>query len=315
MEFRNLQTFLCVADLLSFSKAALRLGYSQSNVSFQIRQLEDELGVRLFERTGKTIQLTDPGREFLFYANEIRKLSSQALDAVKLPQNPDPAAIRGLLRVGSIESIATAVLPDLLTGFHRRYPHIQLTVCTESRDSLADQVRNNQIDLFFDLNDRTPIPHLTQEFLRKEEIVFLTGRNPGYPKAIPLGEIAQKPFVLTERGEGYRKELERLLAERDLTITPIIEFGNPETILHLVARDLGLSFLPLFCAEEYLRDGRLFVLETDTPRIFMYSQIFYHKNKWITPQIQALLTHIREYFSQPAVPPLSLRSSSSSHNP
>lgn len=314
MEFRNLQTFLCVANLLSFSKAARRLGYSQSNVSFQIRQLEEELGIRLFERAGKSIQLTDPGREFLFYANEIRKLSSQAQEAVKLPKAPDPASIRGLLRVGSIESIATAVLPDLLAGFHRRYPQMRLTVCTESRDSLAEQTRNNQIDLFFDLNDRAPISHLKQEFLRKEEIVFLTGQNPGQQNTIPLREIVQKPFVLTERGEGYRKELERLLAEQNLNVTPIIEFGNPETILHLVERNLGLSFLPLFCAEEYLRKGRLFVLETDAPRVFMYSQIFYHKNKWITPQIQALLTYIREYFSKPLLTPLSPRPSSSSHN-
>ena len=112
MEFRNIKTFLCIAEMNSFSKAAEKLGYSQSNVSFQIQQLEQELGVRLFERYGRSIQITQPGREFLFYANEMEKLSLQAVSAVKNPAGMDGRQLSGLLRIGSVESIANGILPD-----------------------------------------------------------------------------------------------------------------------------------------------------------------------------------------------------------
>ena len=85
MEFRNINTFLSVAELQSFSKAANKLGYSQSNVSLQIQQLEQELGVPLFERTGKSIRITAAGQDFLFYANEIQRLNQQALNTVRIP--------------------------------------------------------------------------------------------------------------------------------------------------------------------------------------------------------------------------------------
>lgn len=127
------------------------------------------------------------------------------------------------------------------------------------------------------------------------QLIFLPMEGKG-EKKLPLREIAGKDFVLTEHGEGYRRELDRLLAEQDLAIQPVIEFGNPETIIRLVEKGIGLSFLPLFCAEEKVRNGQLFIVETDMPKVYMYSQLFYHKNKWITPQLKALLTYIIDYF-------------------
>lgn len=300
MEFRNINTFLYVAEMESFSKAADKLGYSQSNVSFQIQQLEKELGIRLFERTGKSVQITEQGREFLFYANEIQKLSSQAAAAVKIPRGQEREMMSGLLRIGSIQSIAAAILPDLLAGFHRLYPQIQIVVYTEGRDILIEKIKNNQIDLFFELNEKSMIPNLKRKVLRKEEIVFLSAEpfagNEG--EKLPLSQIAQKDFVLTETGEAYRRELDRLLAGKDLNITPVIEFGNPETIICLVEKGIGLSFLPLFCARERIRRGKLFIVEADMPEVYMYSQVFYHKNKWITPQMEALLSFIDDFFNQ-----------------
>ncbi len=305
MEFRNLTTFLCVADLCSFSKAAEKLGYSQSNVSFQIQQLEQELGVKLFERYGRSIQITHPGRELLFYANEIEKLSLQAVTAVKHPSGKGSLSLSGLLRIGSVESIANGILPDLLADFHKICPGIQFTVYTGgARNTLVEMVANNQIDFFFDLNDRAPVANLKGRILRREEIVFLASKKLAEKivpdgrsnKKIPLSEIAKEDFVLTERNEGYRIELDRLLANCGLSVSPIVEFGNPENIIKLIERDMGLSFLPLFCAAEKIRCGSLSVIETDAPKVYMYSQIFYHKNKWITPQMDAILRFAEDFF-------------------
>ena len=150
-------------------------------------------------------------------------------------------------------------------------------------------VANNQIDFFFDLNDKAPVTGLTGRILRREEIVFVASKKhagdiapAGRPnKKIPLSQIAEEDFVLTERNEGYRIELDRLLAACGISVSPVAEFGNPETIIRLIERDMGLSFLPLFCAAEKIKQGDLTVIETDAPKIYMYSQLFYHKNKWI----------------------------------
>lgn len=309
MEFRNIKTFLCIAEMNSFSKAAEKLGYSQSNVSFQIQQLEQELGVRLFERYGRSIQITQPGREFLFYANEMEKLSLQAVSAVKNPAGMDGRQLSGLLRIGSVESIANGILPDLLADFHSIHPDVQFAVYTGgARNTLVKMVANNQIDFFFDLNDKAPVTGLTGRILRREEIVFVASKKhagdiapAGRPnKKIPLSQIAEEDFVLTERNEGYRIELDRLLAACGISVSPVAEFGNPETIIRLIERDMGLSFLPLFCAAEKIKQGDLTVIETDAPKTYMYSQLFYHKNKWITPQMDAMLQFAQEFFrSQP----------------
>ena len=294
MEFRNLQTFLCVANLQSFSKAAKKLGYSQSNISFQIQQLEKELGVQLFDRSGKRIKITEPGQEFLFYANEIQKLSLQALTVAKKNINHDSQTLEGFLRIGSIESIATSILPDLLARFHKVYPKITITIITKNRENLIEMVKNNQIDFFFDFNDKIEISNLCHKILSKEEVVFLSSKS---REKLSLEHITKEKFVLTEQGEGYRKKLEYLLLEKGIRIYPAIEFGDPAQIIQLIEKNIGISFLPLFCAIEKIQEKKLFIIESDLPKIYMYTQLYYHKNKWITPQMNAILNHIYSYFN------------------
>lgn len=108
MELRNISTFLKVAGTQNISKAADQLGYSQSAVTVQIRQLEKELGTQLFERIGKRITLTERGVEFTTYANEIMKLTNQALTFANAESE-----MEGTLRIGGVESVSTAILPEI----------------------------------------------------------------------------------------------------------------------------------------------------------------------------------------------------------
>ena len=117
MEIRNLITFQRICRLKSFSKAAEELGYSQSAVTMQIKQLENELNVRLFDRIGKTIRVTNEGERFLAYADEIIKTANNALN--DLSSNASPS---GLLRIGILESVCTASLPRILSYYHARWP-------------------------------------------------------------------------------------------------------------------------------------------------------------------------------------------------
>ncbi|MFR5295085.1 MAG: LysR family transcriptional regulator [Clostridium sp.] len=113
MEFREISTFLQVAQYQSFSKAARHLGYSQAAVTIQIKQLEQELGVHLFDRIGKQISLTHQGQVFYQYAVSIRNDLEQAKNAVA-----DPSTLSGKLCLGTIESICASIFPDLLAEYH-----------------------------------------------------------------------------------------------------------------------------------------------------------------------------------------------------
>lgn len=119
MELRLLTTFLKVAQLQSFSKAAESLGYSQSAVTVQVQQLENELGVRLFDRIGKTVSITHYGQEFIPYARDVVSAAARAVSFTVEERD-----LTGTLRIGTIESIMTASFGEILPLYHERCPHV-----------------------------------------------------------------------------------------------------------------------------------------------------------------------------------------------
>ena len=126
-----------------------------------------------------------------------------------------------------------------------------------------------------------------------EEIIFVAPKDQKRSK-VPIEELVQKPFILTERGAAYQYELERLLAEQELRIEPILEIGNTETIIKLVKRAIGLSFLPKYTVSYELETGQLVQIQTNLPVVTMYCQLLYHKNKWLTPQMKTLIQLARK---------------------
>nr|WP_308000358.1 LysR family transcriptional regulator [uncultured Merdimonas sp.] len=298
MEFRNIVTFLKVAELKNFSKAAEKLGYSQSAVTVQIQQLEKELGVRLFERVGKGVALTESGQDFVFHANEILNTTRQAVESVKNHgKHPDQKEITGILKVGSVESVSTALLPEILMAFHRVCPRVEIVVRTAKRDALIEEIKENSLDLFLTLEKKTDYLGLVRRLLREEEIIFIAPQKmlPERGK-VPLEDLARLPFVLTEQGESYRYELDRMLAEQDLQIRAQLEIGNTETIVHMVEAGFGASFLPHYSAAKALEEGTVSRVETAFRPLSMWLQLYYHKNKWISPQMDAFLSVAEEYF-------------------
>lgn len=285
MEIRNIITFLKVAGTQNFSKAAEQLGYSQSAVTVQIQHLEKELDTQLFERIGKRVYLTEKGQEFVFYANEIMKVTNRALSFSKKNSIP-----RGKLKIGGVESICTALLPDLILKLHKVCPEIEIVIKSGTTADLIEMAKGNDVDLIFTLDQKICNPEWICAAQRTEEIIFVTlGEEKREKKSAQIQELVQEPFLLTEMGAAYQYELERLLSERGLRISPVLEIGNTETIINLLKRGMGVSFLPEFTVRKELKKGKLVQITTDLPGVKMYSQLFYHKNKWVTPQMQAFV--------------------------
>lgn len=286
MELRNINTFLKVAGTQNFSKAAEQLGYSQSAVTVQIRQLEDELQTQLFERIGKRVYLTEKGQEFVAYANDIMRVTDNARYFAR--QNN---VLEGTLRIGGVESICTALLPDLLLKFYEICPNVQVTIKSGATDELMEMAKSNEIDFVYTLDKKILGKEWTRAVITEEEIIFVTlaDKINHSSHKISIQQLIEKPFILTERGAAYQYELERLLSEKDLEINPILEIGNTETIINLLKKGMGISFLPKFTVQKELDKNVLSEIKTNLSGVKMYGQLFYHKNKWITKQMRKFI--------------------------
>ena len=293
MEQRTIDTFLKVAAIQNFSKAARQLGYSQSAVTVQIQKLEKELDVQLFERIGKRVFLTEKGEEFIPYANEIMKASQAALEFCREDKMP-----RGTLRIGGVDSVCTALLPGLLPEFYRLCPEVEVIIKSGTTNDMIDLAESNALDLVLTLDEKIYRPELACRAEREEEVIFVTLAGGKYDRScrIPLDTLCREPFILTETGAAYRYELERMLAQRETEIRPVLEIGNTETIINLLKRGMGISFLPRFTVRKELEEGTLRQLRTDLPGVTMYHQLLLHKRKWITRPMQIFMDLVSKSF-------------------
>ena len=287
MEFREISTFLQVAQHQSFSKAARQLGYSQAAVTIQIKQLEQELGVHLFDRIGKQISLTHQGQIFYQYAISIRNDLEQAKNAVS-----DPSTLSGKLCLGTIESICASIFPDLLAEYHRLHPEVTISIVTDSPGVLLDRMNENTIDIVY-LLDRRIYDNLWCKTLEEpEENIFVA--SPDHELALvkrelELDEVLRFPFFLTEKDASYRHMLEQYLASINRSVKPFLEIGNTEFIIHMLLKNTGISFLPKFTVQRELQQKQLTALNVRGFQMQTWRQIFYHKNKWVTREMQEFL--------------------------
>ena len=287
MEFREISTFLQVAQYQSFSKAARHLGYSQAAVTIQIKQLEQELGVHLFDRIGKQISLTHQGQVFYQYAVSIRNELEQAKNAVS-----DPSTLSGKLCLGTIESICASIFPDLLAEYHRLHPEVTISIVTDSPGVLLDRMKENTIDIVYLLDRRIYDNRWCKTLEEPEENIFVA--SPDHELALvkrelELDEVLRFPFFLTEKDASYRHMLEQYLASINRSVKPFLEIGNTEFIIHMLLKNTGISFLPKFTVQRELQQKQLTALNVRGFQMQTWRQIFYHKNKWVTREMQEFL--------------------------
>ena len=286
MELRNLQTFVRAAELKSFSQAARDMGYSQSAVSMQIGQLEAELGAELFERVGRTVALTPQGMTLLSYAQNILRMADSA--RAELTRT---AAMSGHLRIAMAASIGSSVFPDILARYHAAWPDVTMTLTTGTTDEMFRALSQNDVDMIYHLDRRIVRGDLEVPMTRPAPIIFVAPRGHALAaeKQVPLSVLVRQPFILTEKGMSYRYELDTHLAELGYEIDPCLEIGNTDVVADLVARGVGLSFLPEYVVRGRLASGSVVRLNVPEVDITLYQQLIYHRGKWITPAMQAMI--------------------------
>ena len=286
MEIRQLQTFVQAAQLESFSKTAEMLGYSQSAITVQMRLLETELNTRLFDRMGKRVVLTPQGREFLKSANKILyevNKASKSMNEERELTNP--------LHVGTIESLCTAKFPRILSEFHSLHPHVNLQITIDSPERLIRMMEHNELDLIYILD----MPRWDENWVKvmelAEPVVFVASAASRFAgkERLVLDDILQEPFFLTEKHANYRQALDQQLALRRQSISPVLEISDTAFIIRMLELNQGLSFLPYFAVEQDIYKHRIITLDVKDVHISMYRQIFYHKNKFCTREMEEFI--------------------------
>ena len=290
MELRNIVTFLRIAELQSFTKAAKQLGYNQSTVTVQIQQLESELNIKLFDRIGKNIRLTEKGTEFFEYANELVAIADKAKKIAVKPSKPV-----GKVRIGMLESLAMSVFPEILYKFHKLYPEVETVVKADATFQIFDMLNHNEIDMLFTFDKKYYNQEWIRSYEKKYDVAFVASADDEIAKKenIKIEDLLKEPFMLTEKDVCYRVPFDEYLSSIDKSVDPFLEIGNTETIIYFLKRNMGVSLLPYYTVKKSVENKELAILDIKELQIKMYIQILYHRNKWKTPQMQALEDLIR----------------------
>lgn len=246
MDFRHLQTFKAIVDEGSFAGAAERLQYAQSTVTLQVQQLETELGVELFDRQKKKIQLTGAGRNLLTHANHV----INQMEALQQSMRELLSGETGHIRLGIIEPLASLRLPQVLLTFCEAYPKIHLTIEAHGTGIISQKVADGELDLGLTATPRPGLNLIFEPLFVEPMALMLPVQHPlNQQEIIQLSDLTPYRLLLTSSTCAYRQLIERTLIEQGATkIYSGLEIGSVEALKRSVQRGLGVAIVPAMVA-------------------------------------------------------------------
>ncbi len=291
MELRQLITFRTVASTLNFSRAAEVLNYVPSNVTMQIKALEDELGVRLFDRLGKQLVLTTAGKRFLTHIQGVLDKLDEACSVVHDNEN-----LTGTLTVSANEVICAYRLPAVFQRFRSQYPGVRLIFRSVPNQELKQTLFEGTADVVFMLDERIRSSGLAVEPLVEE--AFRLFAAPDHPLAkrtvLQLEDFHGQVFLTNEKGCPYRTMFDRSFEREGIDSITYLEFQSAEAIKQCAISGIGIAFLPEIVAKAEVERGELIALPWQIPDLHVYTQMSWHKDKWLSPIILSFIEAARE---------------------
>ena len=293
MELKNLNTFMVVAEQNSFTKAAKILGYSQSTISFQIKQLEDEIGMPLFERIYHTLSLTQQGHKLLHTAHTINQKLSIYMQDVKHEND-----IYGNVRIALADSLCVAFMDRIFPTLHKDYPKITLFCDTAGTDDLLLRLNQNEADIIYVMD--APVYNTNYKTIKSDQVMTYFICSPNHPFAnaehVSIKELIEQPFLLTEKGMSYRRIFDEELAKKNLEVKPVFVSGNTHLICDLVSKGCGIALLPAYACKNMIDCGKVCEIKTeDYLKPIVYAQLLVHRDKWISNALQTVINYLCDY--------------------
>lgn len=276
---RQLQVFESVADELSFTRASEKLHLSQPAVSIQVKQLEEGVGLPLFEHTGKKISLTEAGRTVYRCSQTIRRVLEDAGEEIDELMGIQ----RGRLDV-TVTTTASYFASRILAGFARDYPQIAVSLDVTNRERLLQQLESNLCDLVI-MGEPPKGMNLKSTPVMKNPLVVIA--SPNHPlagrKSIRAKSLGDHGFVFREPGSGTRAAIMRFLEKHGVNIRITMEMSSNEAIKQTVQAGLGLGIVSRHTVELELETGRLVELDVAHFPLRRYWYLVRNRNKQLSP--------------------------------
>ena len=280
-----METFLSIEKNGSFSGAANELGYAQSTVTMQMKQLEEELGCLLFDRLGKRIVLTAEGERLLEYARKMLEIEREIRLAV--PEGDEPS---GVLRLGVSESLCYTRLPHILMEYRRACPKVSVRIQFIMHDTFPAMLRSGALDLAYTLNPLIESDELKLLYAKDETLGFYSAPDDPLARRRTVKEedLTQVPLLLTSHNCSFRAMLIAAMDKKGITPKIVLETTNKGILKQFAQNGLGVAFIPDMVAEDELRNKTLARLKWKGDAFPICSQVFIHKDKHISPAIKIL---------------------------
>ncbi len=257
MELAQLEAFIQVAHHRSFSRAAEALFLTQPSVTARIQSLEREIGERLFERTGRSVTLTDAGHAFMPHAQRALTAVQEGTDAIEAVRHGDI----GSIRIGASSSIATYVLPNVLKRFREERPRVHVHMTTGQTEDQMDKLLAGEIHVA--VTRLTQHPEVDSLHLYNDDLCLVVA--PEHPFAqkgrATIAEVGKEPFLFFERSSSYHSLIYSMFLRAGVVPESVMELDLMEATKYLVEAGLGVSILPEISIKRELQTGTLVQVE------------------------------------------------------
>jgi DNA-binding transcriptional LysR family regulator len=287
---RQMRVFSAVARNLSFTRAAEELHLTQPAISQQVRLLEEEVGMPLFEQIGRRIRLAPAGTELLRYATQITELLREAGETLAAMQGLK----RGELKLGAV-STAKYFAPTLLSAFTPAYPEVTIKFTVGNREEIVRLLGANDLDLVIMGRPPRELDTTAEPFARHPLVIIASPDHPlARRRRIPLKSLARESFIIREQGSGTRASMEHVFRERAVTFRAAMEVSSNETIKQAVMAGMGLSFISSHTIGLEVGTGKLAILDVVGLPIVRDWYVIHLREKILSPIASAFRAYLLE---------------------
>ena len=255
MEIRQLRAFVAIAESGTFTAGALRVHVTQAAISMQIRQLETEIGAKVFVRAPRHVILTEAGEQLLRRARHILREHDAALDEIA----ELAGAERGRLRIGSASAmVLTEQLPAILKELRKQHPAAEIAVASGTSEVLVDQILAGEVDIAF-VSLPVDVRGIKTERLSEDQLVAIASPRHKLAKqrTISAYTLAGERLILGERGGNTRRLIDQFFAQAGVTIKVAMELSRQQAIRRMVEEDMGVGIVPLQSVKDEVEKGKL----------------------------------------------------------
>ena len=292
MNTKSLVTFKTILEVGSFQKAADKLGYTQSTVSFQIKQLEEELALKLFEKIGRRMELTQAGKDIMPYINMILQGAEQISNYGK-----SLSEISGSLKLAIPDSILIYNMQPFMQAFTHEAPNVQLIVNSIQSGEINPSIADGTADIGINCEKDSYPDSVVHKKLGKYKAILVASPFVNNNLLDFITPHQRKPISLicNEPDGYYQLDMDKYLSKKDILLNPPMKVQSIEAVKRCVMNNLGIAVVPTYSIGEELKNGSLIPIKTELDEKEYNSFYIYHKNKWISPQMELALNLLKKY--------------------